>query len=268
MRLGLRIYVFCLAAVLAASARAEMPAGEYTIPIGGVNGLAFPVGDVPEECLTEDGAEVCFSASADTDASGHVTGMGVITIDDGFNSADLDLALDGAVGGSTAKPKAALHVAVTGTGFIAGMDVTFSGVGRVKCKIDRLDPDSLFCKGKAKVCVFDGGDRLGCEGLPFESSFPIERTPFDIQVVVATDMRNVVTGTGDVLIEDAPAYSYVAKGKYKPTADTTNLKLTGTDPAVKTKIGMKKMVLEAGGATSGTIAFKVAGQTGKVVIAP
>jgi hypothetical protein len=180
---------------------------------------------------------------------------------------DIDLVLDGAIAGSTVKPKVVLDFTADGTATDGIDTLDVEGAGRMKCKLD-VNPSPLFCKGKAKICAFDGADRVGCARLPFATVLEFERTPFDIQLVLATDDRNVVTGDADVLIDAVPAASYLAKGKYKPTADTTNLKLTGTDPALKTKLALKKGALAGGGASAGTLVFKVAGQTGKVEILP
>jgi hypothetical protein len=64
-------------------------------------------------------------------------------------------------------------------------------------------------------------------------------------------------------VEGATPIGYHVKGKYKPTADTSNLKLASDDPALKTSVALKSVELEAGGAVAGTVAFKIAGQKGK-----
>jgi hypothetical protein len=84
----------------------------------------------------------------------------------------------------------------------------------------------------------------------------------DIHLELATSAKNGVTGDAEVLIDATPVFAYAAKGKYKPAADTTSLKLARLDPAARTKVTLKSVVLEAGTATSGLVTFKIAGQKG------
>ena len=265
-RSALSLSLLCAAALLASAARAEMPAGAYTISILGDNALVFPSGTIENQCESTPDGLACASSDVHTDASGAVSGTGTLTLTGGDVTLDLGLALEGQISGTTVKPKTVVGFTAEGDGSYQGIPLTVTGGGRLKCAIDPTVADQLFCKGRAKLCVYMSGEKLGCTGLPFATSFAFERTPFDISLDLATDPKNGVTGDAQVLINAAPAFDYTAKGKYKPKTDTTTLKLVGVDPAAKTKIALKSALLEGGGASSGTVVFKVAGMKGTATL--
>lgn len=259
------IWIVCFLGLLGSVARAEMPAGEYAVTVGGDAGLVLPSGDL-ETCESTPDGDLCITSSVDTDASGIVTGNAVLTLDGSGVSMDLNLLLDGQVGGSTVKPKTVLHFSAQGSATDGLLVLDILGSGKMKCGLDDTMPDQLFCKGRMKLCAYIDGDKLDCAGLPFGTSVGFTRTPFDLQLDLATGEKNVVTGDAQVLIDAAPAFAYSAKGKYKPTTDATNLKLTSVDPEAKTKIALKQAVLEAGSASAGVVTFKIAGQKGKATL--
>src|SRR5262245_41296554 len=261
MRLRRTSLAACLAGLLASSASAETPAGAYAVDVSGDAGLAFPFGDA-ELCETTQGGEVCLTSSVETDASGAVTGSAIMTV--ASADAELALTLDGQVSGTTAKPKTVLDFTAEGTAF--GFDV--EGHGRMKCVLDASEPAQQVCRGKAKVCAFEGGQRLGCERLPFATVLQLQRVPFVVALDLATAGNGAVSGDATVQIdvEGVQPIAYAAKGKHKASADVSNLKLAGADPAQKTSLAFQQLGLAAGGATAGSVAFKIAGQKGKATL--
>ncbi len=283
MRPGLGFCAVCLVVLLGSSARAETPAGEYTIAVSEDDGLVFPSGVIEELCVVDPAdQEICVSGDVATDASGAVTGSAALILT-GPISLDLALVLDGRLAGSTLNPKAVIDFSAAGIALVDDpnqptdpnlppnppLEFDVDGSGRMKCKLDLEDPEQLLCTGKARLCVFDeDGKKLGCDRLPFATPLDFVRTPFDIHLDLATDAKNVVAGDAEVLIGAAPVFAYTAKGKYKPTADTTNLKLASADTTVKTKIALKKVQLAGGAAGGGAVVFKIAGQKGAVLLTP
>jgi hypothetical protein len=251
----------CLALLLAPVARAELPLGEYVIELGGDNGLARPY-DFVDLCLEG----LCLEGDLDTSTSGAISGDAAMSGDIEGVSLDLDVAITGQASGSTVKPKVGMSLDIDGVAEYGGYEFTVSGSGKAKCGLDLVVPGQLQCKGRLKLCLYDGADKLACESGPFEGPLAFERVPFDVVLDLATDERNVVTGDAVVEIDAAPVFAYSVTGKYKESADTATLKLASGDPAVKTKVALKKVVLEAGAATAGTVTFKVAGQKGKATL--
>ena len=193
-----------------------------------------------------------------TDAVGVVSGSGDVSIDSGA-TADIDLDLAGRVSGSTAKPKLVLAFAAAGQA--NGVDV--AGKGKLKCALGER-PNALDCTGKAKLCAFQLGHKLGCEKLPFATQVAFLRQPFELDLDLQTVLAGTVTGEAGARIGAITIASYVAKGKYNASADASTLVLKSQDPARKTKVALKKVVLAAGGPTAGTAVFKLMGQKGKV----
>ncbi len=256
----------CACLFFAAESRAELPGGAYSLALEGSAGLAFPSGDA-EVCTPVDAGEACVSSSVSTDPSGAVTGTGALAGDDGEVSISLSFALTGSVGGSIGKPKARFDFTLEGVFEESGggTQIEVTGEGKMACKLDRDFPNQLFCRARTRLCGSLGGETI-CDRLSIPVPVAFERVPFRVDLDLVTGEKNVVTGDGEVVIDAATAATYTAKGKYKPTADTTNLKLESVDTALKTKVALKKVLLEAGGATSGVVAFKVAGQTGKATL--
>jgi hypothetical protein len=261
MRLRRSWVAACVAGLLASHAAAETPAGAYAIDVSGDAGLAFPFG-VAELCEDTSGGEVCLSSDVETDASGVVTGAAIMTVE--AAGAELALTLDGQILGTTAKPKTVLDFTAEGTAY--GYEV--EAEGRMRCALDATMPDQQLCRGKAKVCGFVGGVRVGCKRLPFATILQLERVPFVVALDLATAGNGAVSGdaTVQVDVEGAPPIAYGAKGKYKPSTDVSNLKLPSADPAQKTSLAFQGLELAAGGATAGSVAFKIAGQKGKATL--
>jgi hypothetical protein len=234
-------------------AAAEVPSGGYTIAINGDSGLIVPTGE-GEVC--EGG--VCVSTDVTTNPNGIVSGSGNVAINGG-TTADIDLELVGRVSGTTAKPKLVL-------GFLAegqanGVDV--AGKGSLKCALGSA-PAALDCSGKAKLCAFQLGHKLGCEKLPFATQVAFVRQPFELDLDLSTVLSETVTGEAGARIGAITIASYIVKGKYKAGDDASTLVLKSTDPGVKTKVSLKKVVLAAGAPTAGTAVFKLMGQKGTV----
>ena len=252
MKLGLAaVCALGLSLAWALPARAEEPAGAYTIEINGESGLIVPTGD-GEVC--QDG--VCVSTSVTTNADGVVSGSGVVALDTDVTGT-IDLELAGRVSGTTAKPKVALAFAASGE----ADGVHVEGKGKLKCQLGSA-PSALECTGKMKVCAFELGQKLGCEKLPFATQVAFLRQPFALDLDLQTVLKGTVTGDANARIGAITVASYAAKGKYKASADASTLVLKSTDPSQKTKVALKKVVLSAGGPTAGTAVFKLMGQKG------
>jgi hypothetical protein len=234
-------------------AAAEVPSGAYAIQVNGDSGLVLPTGGA-EVC---DGG-VCVSTDVTTDADGIVSGSGNVSIDSGA-TADIDLDLVGRVSGTTAKPKLVLAFAAAGQANGVGV----AGKGQLKCALGS-DPNALDCTGKAKLCAFQLGHKLGCEKLPFAAQVAFARQPFELDLDLQTVLAGTVTGEAGAQVGAITLASYVVKGKYKASTDASTLALKSQDPAQKTKVALKKVVLAAGGPTSGTAVFKLMGQKGRV----
>ena len=236
-------------------AAAETPSGGYTIPINGESGLVVPTGQ-GEVCQ----GGVCVSTDVTTDAVGIVSGSGNVSIDAGA-TADIDLALAGRVSGTTAKPKLALAFVASGQANGASVE----GKGKLKCVLGNVAGE-LDCTGKARLCAFQLGHKLGCEKLPFATQVAFARQPFELDLDLQTVLMGTVTGEAGARIGAITVASYFVKGKYKPGTDASNLVLKSSDPAQKTKVALKKVVLAAGAPTAGTAVFKLMGQKGKVAL--
>ena len=175
MKLGIAV-VYALGVSLAWGPRAgaEEPSGGYTIEINGESGLIVPTGEA-EVC--EDG--VCVSTDVTTSVSGLVSGSGAVAIES--DATDIDLQLVGRVSGSTAKPK--LVLAFLAEGDADGVDL--QGKGKLKCALGSA-PGLLECTGKAKICAFELGQKLGCEKLPFATQVAFLRQPFALDLDLDT----------------------------------------------------------------------------------
>jgi hypothetical protein len=255
MKLGLVIVcALGLSLTAAPRARAEQPAGAYTVEINGDGGLIVPTGTA-EVCQ----GGVCVSTDVTTNANGVVSGSGVVTI--ASETANVDLVLAGRVSGTVAKPKLVLGFAATGTA--NGMSV--AGKGKLKCALKNT-PAALDCTGRAKVCAFQLGHKIGCEKLPLTTQVAFQRQPFALDLDLQTVLQSTVTGAANARIGAITIASYAAKGKYKASTDASTLLLKGTDSSQKTKVVLRKVVLAAGAPTAGTALFKLMGQKGAVAL--
>jgi hypothetical protein len=269
MRLGLSLV--CVLAVIAASAAADEPTGTFTIPMGG--GSVPPAPGrllVPTPTIlgwvwcSQPGDTVCTSAKVATDSSGALTGTGFVGLQ-GNLSGQVELALVGRMTGTLAHPEATLHFTAAGSATDGMAAVEIRGSGRLKCGSDPLSGalGAFNCETKTRLCAFEGHHRTACFKLP-PFGLGTELEPFSIQLDLETGANGAVTGIGSVEIAGVGTLGYTARGRYDSGADTTNLELTGTDPAEKTKLALRNVVLSAGSASAGTVVFKIAGQRGRV----
>jgi hypothetical protein len=271
--------LFVLVLGLASLAAAEPPAGGYSIAVGEADGLVLPSGAFPETCVDGPDGHVCLAGAYDSDATGALTGAAALTLDDPPFMLEAAFVLEGQMAGSTLAPKAVLELEGMGSASIPDpndpndpnlppLEFDVEGTGRMKCKLDLAAlEDRLLCKGKVRLCVFDGdGVKRGCENVRLLLPLEFESVPFEIQLDLATSESGQVSGEGAVLIDAAPPLAYTAAGRHKPSSDVTNLKLTGSDPLLKTYVKLKKTVLAGGGASGGVVLFKVAGQKGRVAL--
>jgi hypothetical protein len=270
-----RAGLLLLACGLTSFAAAEPPAGAYAIEVGAADGLVLPAGTFDESGPGPDGL-VGFAGEYETSVAGAITGSAGLTLDDPPFSLEAALELEGQMAGSTLFPKASLTLVGTGSAAVPDpndpndpnlptLEFDVEASGRMRCKLDLETLDQLLCKGKVRLCVFDDeGVKRGCENVRLAIPLAFDPVPFEIQLELATSESSEVTGSGAVVIDAAPAFAYTAVGRYKPSADTTNLKLASADPLLKTTVVLKKAVFGGGGATGGVALFKVAGQKGRV----
>ena len=261
MRLGLaRVCVAAVVALWVADTRAETPDGAYTIALDGDAALVVPTGD-GEVCEADgSGGEVCVSTHVSTSVGGVVSGSGLVT--DTLLEISVDLDLVGQVSGSTTKPKLVLGLIAAGSA--GGLDV--GGKGKIKCAPADGGGTVFDCQGKAKLCAFELGHKLGCEKVPFATQVAYARQPFELDLDLLTVLQSTVTGDATAQIGALTVASYAIKGKYKPSADASTLVLKCTDDALKSKVALNKVVLAAGAPTAGTAVFKLMGQKGAVTL--
>jgi len=242
-----------LALAWAANAGAEEPSGSYAIAIGALSGLVVPTGGAE---LCQDG--VCVSTDVATDVDGAVTGSANIQVDGGA-TADIDLDLGGKLSGTTAKPK--VQLAFLATGMADGFAI--EGKGKLKCAAGEAD-GLLDCTGKAKLCAFQLGQKLGCQSLPFATQVAFVRQAFTLNLDLSTVLGSTVAGEANAQIGALTVASYTVKGKYKSAEDAATLALDSADPEQKTKVALKHVMLAGGVPTAGTALFKLMGQKGTV----
>lgn len=272
----------CLA-LLPALARAEPPEGAYSLSIGGANGLALPVGETQPQCQFTPSGIVCVEKSdLATDTAGVVTGSATLTRP-GNTELDLELALEGRVSGTTASPRVQLSFTATGTAMgpnnapppPPGEDppeerdtLGVTGDGRMSCRLTFPGSIRFLCVARARLCLLRDGVQLDCLRFPFRALLRAARTPLAVELELATDASNRVTGDAQVRLGEREPIACDASGKYVPRKDESTLRLECSDAAAGAQLRLDKAVLADGGVTSGRLVFKVAGQKGKLVRAP
>lgn len=251
-----------LSLVFALAASAGPPAGAIpTIVVGGPSSIFLPVGH-SEQCDSISGLTGCVIVDTVADGIGRITGAGVFELS-GIASAELPLELVGTTTGTVEKPKAKLVFTFAGPVDIQGIPGAGDGSGSLKCAEDTFSPGVFDCDAHVKFC-------LGVPGLVrrrcASGSFPNlvlegDGGPFELDLTLATDASNNVTGAGQVTLETGQLLDYVVSGKYSPKTDVSTLKFTGMGLAKKATLSLKKFSTDTG---AGLLKFKLGGQKGSV----
>ena len=274
MRRGLPGCVASLALLLATGARAETPAGAYTITVSGDDAPYLPSGtvDIPDNHCPF--GTVCVSNTVGTDAHGAITGTGRVKFLRDAIDLVLDVQFSGQASGTTAKPKARLRM--LGEGTITGGDQSLDAhaTADVPCAFIPAPEgvpsteDHMFCTGKLQVCVFLLGAQLDCVRIPFGVATRLARAPFDLALDLATDAKHRVSGSAEMQVGEEDPIACDVSGKFAARADSTKARLLCGEGDARTKLALKKVVLADGVPESGTLVFEVAGQRGKADLAP
>lgn len=272
------VALFC-----ARPALAEPPAGAYTIDVASpeifvpaeLAPTCFPFGFV-EFCIDGFTAPlvVLGSGELESDAYAHVEGdvEGEECVLDGEgvplpSPQCLAGETPGSLSGSTRRPKALLEPSFSGPVSFGGIPLTALVDGRLRCRADSALA-TMLCRGSITLCAFEPSGRrrvIGCEREKVGLSLPLEGGGWQLRLVgLATDDEGVVTGTAEVELATGLIASYVAIGQYDDRKDRTTLRLVGTTDSVGSTLKLTGLELSSGGAASGRIVFRIAGQAGKV----
>ena len=251
--------------LFAASARADAPAGAYTLELEPSAALGLAQGDA--ELCDAGGFVGCSTSSVATDDAGAIIGAGAIALSDVSYAFDLTYTLAGQLGGSPRTPKARADLAAAGTLQLSGgpaVDVT--GTGKLACEIDQLDDTRFACTAKLKLCGTLEEKRY-CRKAALPVALALVRVPVIVYADLATGDDARVTGDADLFLGAAPIH-YDVTGKYKQAIGLVNLAFTGADPALKTKLSISGGQLTVAGGAGGLMKLKVAGQKGRGEFVP
>lgn len=263
---GIAVGVVVAAASLA---RAESPEGEYTLSVGGEAEIWQPDG-FSESCEVVDGDELCFTIDASTDTAGGVTAAGTLTLS-GSVTGELAIPLTGNVSGASAKSKFTLTGPIDGqlTDGVIVLDVT--GSATFKCKEDPFDAALFQCKPKLKLCAYYLGEKIDCQGIKGKSGETTVSAiggPWELGLVLATDVAGNVTGVATAELASGQVLDFSATGKYNAKSDTSKLDLVGVGSGAGSRLKLSKLALAGGGAGAGKLKMSpLAGQKGKAVLA-
>jgi hypothetical protein len=273
-----RILALALLALAAAStARAERPAGDYTIAVDDpqifVPVLSEPNAPGPLGCATEQGVTLCvdrtvsffpmtntsggFAASVLGHVGGHLTPL-----------LDLSGSIGGLVSGPPRKRTATFTLTLAGNVLYAGAPVLATMSGKGRCAAPATNPGPMACLARTNLCVTESRRVLGCVEHDLELSLPQEGGAWELRLVnLVTTNREEVTGTARVVLAGGEELlpRYAVNGKYDVRRDSANLALTG---GLRTRIKLSRVELEAGAARAGTMTFRIANQRGRVDLGP
>lgn len=250
-----------LALTLSFSARAETPSGTYLIDVGGDQSISVPT-EIESSCETADGVTLCIDGEISTDGSGAVDGAALFELS-GDLEGELEATLSGVVRGSGAKTKVRLAMAVNGEVSSGGLTLDIAAKGRFKC-VENMAADGFLCRGKLRLCAFEGGKKVGCESERLDLELGDSGGPWQLRLLgLETDASGAITGDAQVALSTGQILSYDVSGKYSSRKDTANLRLVGTGDAAGSVLALSKVAFEGGGITGGKLAFRIAGQKGK-----
>jgi hypothetical protein len=249
-----------LSLLFALEVSAAPPSGSVpAIVVGGPASVFLPVGH-SEQCDSISGLTGCLSIDTVADGAGGVTGSGMLTLSD-LIDAELPLQLVGQTTGTVEKPKSKLNFQFAGPIDVAGITGAADGSGSLKCAGDPLTPGLFNCDAHIKFCLaVPGVVRRRCVSGAFpDLAVQGDGGPFELDLTLATDAKNKVSGSGRVTLKTGQQLDYVVSGKYSPKIDASSLKLTGTGLAKKATVSLKKFTADA---AAGLLKFKLGGQKG------
>ena len=252
-----------LTLALALPVHAEPPTGSYVIDVGGDQSILLPTEIEDSACETADGVTVCIDGAIATDGSGAVTGSALMELS-GDIEGELEATLAGSVRGSRNKTKVRLAMDMSGEASSGGITLDFEGKARFKC-VDTTGAGSFLCRGRIKLCAFDAGKRIGCESERLDLELTDGGGPWQLRLLnLSTATSGAVTGNAEVTLATGQILTYDVSGKYSSRKDTAKLRLVGTGDAARSKLAFSKAVFEGSAVTDGKLAYRIAGQKGKV----
>jgi hypothetical protein len=263
-----RRFAVVSSAVLAFStphaAGAEQPSGAYVIQVGGEHAIYLPTEVGGPACQTDGGVTACFSGAISADASGKVTGTAVAEFS-GDVEGDLAATFSGRLSGSTADTKLRLAMHMTGEVSSGGALLDVKARGRWRC-VEDTTLGGFSCSGRLRRCMFDGGQRLGCESERSSLHLREQGGLWAVYLELSTDAKGIVGGTATVFLSTGAVLDYELAGKYNARTDTAKLRLVGTGEAQGSELELSTLSLSNSTATAGELRYRIAGQKGRTLL--
>ena len=248
---------------LAFAARAAAPVGDIpTIVVGGAQSVFLLIGH-SEQCDSLSGLDGCLIVDTVADGVGGITGSGMLQFS-GIAEGDLPMTLVGKTTGTTENPVTNLKLAFEGILDIPqlGAQALTTGNGKLRCKGDDFTPSLSHCDVRMRICLkVEGlGRKCARAGIP-DLEVEGQGGPFNLDLSLATDPMNKITGTGRVTLATGQLLDYDVTGKYSPKKALSNLTFKGIGAAKNAKLSLKGFASDA---SQGKLQFKLGGQKGKV----
>ena len=258
--------------------RAENPAGDYEIQLGGSNPI-ITIGDisfVEDQCeFVRDIGELCVEVSANirpiVDARGKISGVGVFIFDasgDGIEiTGSMGCMVSGRVHGRMDSAsrnhdtRIAMRLRCQGDMGVTGVGVLSS---RVTANLKGESDDSGFYSGELAAKVSIQG--FGCERfvIPVFLQFG-NGGDWTIALNIADVEGKKLGGTALATLDDGSAISFEVRGRYNETKDKSNVTLKPDPPFKGASIRLRRLVVTGGAIAGGELKYKVNGQKGKVL---
>jgi hypothetical protein len=267
MSLNRQLAAAGLASLLCVGSRqvaAAPPNGTSTATISGANQIFVSSAHFH---TSFSGAQIglVFDADFSTDVAnvtGTILGWGTLGVS-GVAEGVVPIAAVGKIGGSPLHPKEALSLTFSGPIQLLGDSGFGSGAMKVRCSAsETLGPQQLECAGKVKFCATDPGFGHACASAPTNTVLNTVGGDWDVELELATDAGNAVTGHATVTLASANVLEYDVTGRYNPKTDRSTLKFVGAGLAAQTRLALKGFAPDAGGGLAGLLKFKIAGQSG------
>ncbi len=241
---------FALAVSAAPFAHTEPPSGSYAIAIPGDPSIVVLNEIDDSSCETADGVTICFSGDLTTDGSGSIHGTGILGFS-GEIDGELAGSFAGRLSGTAGNPRLRLAIVLEGELSSEGETLAVEATSRSRCAVDPF-AGGFACAGPIKMCVFDGGRRLGCESENVEFYVEDDGGPWQLTLDLATDEAGVVTGTADVELSTGQVLGHEVTGRYSSVTDTSSLRLVGVGSASGSKLRLASLSLAGEAATGGS----------------
>lgn len=235
---------------------AEVPRGACTVSVPADLTLIDPSGDYGESI-----GDLSVDVTLACDLAGKITGTGQAYGSEMGIRIRVPLSCTGSISGNNKTPRLSLVIKGSGTASGGGMSFPITIEASFSGNFDPVTGDFIG-SAKTKACV-TVERRKECASMNERSYFePQDGGPARLipMLILATDSKNRVTGTGTVSLSNGLKFStgFKATGTYTPKRDETKLKLAATD-----KSGAKVEV--TGMANGGVIAPAKSKLSGKVM---